>query len=647
MKATTPRPGTAIPAESSTANPNPSSPPSASPPSSKSREGAGVGPGPGVEGPGAARRWDGFRETMEQVALIVTSVILFKGFVADPFVIPTGSMAPSLMGRHKETTCPQCGERFAVNASERSDSPFSARADDRRANDIVGAICVNCRFPVDLESEPNYSGDRILVNKVPLRMPFWSEACAPDRWDVLVFLYPERPNMHYIKRLVGLPGESIRIGGGDVYVAKAEAEADAAGDGDSEAEGAGGGSGAGGPHRLATKPLDKIRAIRIPVHDDRHRPEALKNRPEWARWAPTRAETWRSGSGPASYRLEAADARPGPLGGEWLELRYGHRVPDQRQWEEILSGRRTSRPPRATLITDFVSYNTGRARRPSLYDPEGWMQPHWVGDLCVTGRLEVLQPRGAFRVELVRAGRAFRCELDFERGSATLWEGDRRLTPPAPSGVTSAGSHEFEFINFDGRLIFCLDGKSLFGEGLTYRTEFEPGAAPTEADLSPVAVAGQGTSVEVSDLRITRDLYHTRRAGSEEYRSLLAGVRDESAMFDFLSDPDRFAAIGRGELSEPYVIGPDHYMMLGDNSTRSSDSREWRREDQYDEITRTGWTTIPRRAHEVPANYLIGKAFLVYWPHAVPMWPRIPARIGGNDVLLPFRPNFERMGFIR
>ena len=50
------------------------------------------------------------------MAFILALVV--RGFEAQAFVIPTGSMAPTLMGRHKELACPQCGFVYAVNASE-------------------------------------------------------------------------------------------------------------------------------------------------------------------------------------------------------------------------------------------------------------------------------------------------------------------------------------------------------------------------------------------------------------------------------------------------------------------------------------------------------------------------------------------------
>ncbi|MDD5120367.1 MAG: signal peptidase I [Candidatus Omnitrophica bacterium] len=67
-------------------------------------------------------------------------------------------------------------------------------------------------------------GDLILVNKfiygakVPftdLRAPVLRQ---PKRGDVIVFIYPEDKKKDYIKRLVGLPGETVEIKGGSIYI---------------------------------------------------------------------------------------------------------------------------------------------------------------------------------------------------------------------------------------------------------------------------------------------------------------------------------------------------------------------------------------------------------------------------------------------
>ena len=100
---------------------------------------------------------------------------------------------------------------------------------------------MNCRYQASLKDVPTFNGDRILVMKFPYDMPFLPGASEPQRWDVVVFRYPEEPEISYIKRLVGLSGEELRIWFGDVYIrlpgeqgvpSRAEASATPARDGD-------------------------------------------------------------------------------------------------------------------------------------------------------------------------------------------------------------------------------------------------------------------------------------------------------------------------------------------------------------------------------------------------------------------------------
>jgi signal peptidase I len=55
-------------------------------------------------------------------------------------------------------------------------------------------------------------GERILVNKFLYRF------ADIDRGDVVVFWYPEDPNLSFIKRVVGLPGETVEVRNGDVWI---------------------------------------------------------------------------------------------------------------------------------------------------------------------------------------------------------------------------------------------------------------------------------------------------------------------------------------------------------------------------------------------------------------------------------------------
>jgi len=57
-----------------------------------------------------------------------------------------------------------------------------------------------------------WSGDKILVNK------FAYDFRGPRRWEIAVFKYPMDTSKNYIKRVVGLPGETIRVRYGDVFI---------------------------------------------------------------------------------------------------------------------------------------------------------------------------------------------------------------------------------------------------------------------------------------------------------------------------------------------------------------------------------------------------------------------------------------------
>jgi signal peptidase I len=79
--------------------------------------------------------------------------------------------------------------------------------------------------------EPNlYQGDYIIVSKysygwskhsIPFSPPLFDGRIlgkAPTRGDIIVFKLPRDPNVDYIKRLIGLPGDKVQVRGGVVYI---------------------------------------------------------------------------------------------------------------------------------------------------------------------------------------------------------------------------------------------------------------------------------------------------------------------------------------------------------------------------------------------------------------------------------------------
>jgi signal peptidase I len=559
------------------------------------------------------------RESIESFVVVFVSLLLWN-LEAEGFVIPTGSMAPTLMGRHKEIACRECGYVFTVNADREVESRSSSGSSGRR---IESGTCENCRFESPVSDEPSFSGDRIYVMKRGVELPFLgpSNRVEPRRWDIAVFKLPEEPEVRYIKRLIGLPNEVIRIQAGDLWARPA--------------------NGSVRFERLR-RSLDHQQAMQQMVYDDAHRPAALSKDRRWLRWGSNKPDGW---SEPAPGRFVARKQ-----GEEWNELRYHHLVPSPDQCAAILRGDPVSEPPRATLITDFSSYNTAISSE-DRDDPRraasAWLHPHWVGDLTLSLAVTVSEPAGTLRLELVKAGVPYRCEIDLASGLARLFREDSALGPEAPTALGRPGTHEVAFANVDDRLTLWVDGALPFGDGRIMESTGDPAAAvmPAAADLEPVRIAARGTTIEVDHLVLKRDIYYTIAPSVTDYLNLdPACYTDASALFDVLSDPTRFSLLTYHPARD-YAIGPGRYMMLGDNSPWSRDSRAWGRADQIEEgLPGQGWDASGRESWEVPKELVVGKAFCVYWPHAKPVWPKVRL---SPDISLPILPYIERMRWIR
>ena len=82
---------------------------------------------------------DTFRELIETIVFVVVLVLMLKTFLAEAFVIPTGSMADTLLGYHYKIKCEECGKENLVNASSEAEAPPGDRVPR-----IVKCRCQNC-----------------------------------------------------------------------------------------------------------------------------------------------------------------------------------------------------------------------------------------------------------------------------------------------------------------------------------------------------------------------------------------------------------------------------------------------------------------------------------------------------------------------
>jgi signal peptidase I len=79
---------------------------------------------------------------------------------------------------------------------------------------FFGINAVSARIRVDGYSmEPTlHNGEFIIVNKMAYRLG------SPQIGDVIVFRYPRDPEQEYIKRVIGLPGDTVKVVNGKVTV---------------------------------------------------------------------------------------------------------------------------------------------------------------------------------------------------------------------------------------------------------------------------------------------------------------------------------------------------------------------------------------------------------------------------------------------
>ena len=570
------------------------------------------------------------RDTVESILFAFVLAFLFRTFEAEAFVIPTGSMAPTLYGRHKESNCTACGFHLVVGAShEVVESGYLAANSRLRA-----AICPNCGYENDqLFNELAFNGDRILVNKFPY------EFGEPHRWDVFVFKYPEGPQINYIKRLVGLPNETLRIRGGNLYRIEDRAE------------------------RILRKRPEKQRTLQLPVYDDDKFPAKLLKAGWPERWAavapgevgliPGWEETpsgWQADPEKRTYSL-SQEQSTSPA---WL--RYRHFFPMPRDWRDM--AHQLPLQPQARLIGDFCGYNATLSNHEEADRID--FGPYWVPDLTLNFELQLngVAEGGELLLELCEGTIWYRCRINARTGEAVLQEVDAQLdqqTKELARGKTSirgAGTYRISFANVDDRLCLWVndrlvdfqDGANLEGTGATGNP------FPTDRDLTPVGIAGTGLSAVVSHLFLERDTYYRVGYPGRSYAQL------DNELLRNLHNPAGWSEIcaRHAELLEQRTmeIGPDHFLAFGDNSPQSNDSRMWN----------IGNETVPRK-------FLVGKAFWIYWPHGVPFLNRgrgfpvtyhyelpdphlnqskPPQKVEDYPrYTLPFYPQFERMKRIR
>ncbi len=393
-------------------------------------------------------------------------------------------------------------------------------------------------------------GDRVLVHKTIY--PFFQ----PDRYDVVVFKNPtdtQGASANYIKRLIGLPGETLWIADGDIFAKRGDA-----------------------PFTVQRKPEHVQRSLwrRISDSDAVVTDERAMSRP------------WR--------------------GPPWTERPNDAWTFENRTWvcsasEPSMLVWDHSRMP----IDDWLPYNMLMSR----------VQAQPISDIRVSATITPETPNLATSFTLDAIGHRFTWML--ADGKATIaiqpGRGDERRVEVEIKPWVAGSPTRVEFWHVDQTMLMFVDGNKiaelLYDYGPEQRLRLATGADSATAIEELAGKTGgppklswqfDGSPLMITRLYVDHDLFY--RSAKLPLRATKNPTKPgneklvEYGSPAFGTHPDKLA-----------VLNEDQFLMAGDNNAYSLDGRLWGNPDEYVAAQ------IDDSPFVVHRSLLIGKAWGVYW----------------------------------
>ncbi|MFW6335574.1 MAG: S26 family signal peptidase [Phycisphaeraceae bacterium] len=510
-----------------------------------------------AEAPSAAKpavREDSLKETFESIVIAFILAFVFRAYIVEAFIIPTGSMAPTLLGAHLDLRSPHSGYRYTTNAPSSGNVALRAMP---HGGDVLDPMTV---LPQRIARGTRTStGDRILVQKY---IYFLSE---PRRWDVVVFKAPHSPEENFIKRLVGKPHEDLYLLDGNVYVRPR-----------------------GKDWRIARKTdrPEVQRNVWQPIYHSAYVPLPSLTTPVGEAgfavpWKPRNHENDWDLTGRDAYAYTGE--QPSRLAFDFAAGPY-QAFPAMYPYNQFMEASRVSPREQQHPIEDVRLAVTVT---PDSDQPTGL-------SLETTGRWDAASEDAPFQL--------LRAVID-ERGGARLEVLDRpdaepRTLAEARVAPLRAGEpRRFELWFVDQHLILWHAGKKVCEAKLDVSLQTLLNRPPPEWLPTPaITISGPAT---LRAVQLDRDLHYRAKAPIGGGSEALGGLPRNRA--------------GEVKDREPVRLGADEFYVLGDNSPASSDSRymkgphPWIAEEAFADPSRA-------RAGIVPRKLMIGRAFFVYFP---------------------------------
>lgn len=491
------------------------------------------------------------KETFTSIIIGLAMAFIFRGFVGEAFVIPTGSMAPTLRGAHIQWRDSESGYEWATGPSGDSMAPAPVQqgvtARNANTSKLIGPV-----------TKPLSGGDRIFVLK------YLYSVYDPKRYDVVVFKNPTDPPQSYIKRLIGLPGEQIALVDGDVFVRKPKEGEDASQ------------SWMQTDWKVQPKPEHVQRVLWMDVFD--------------SSFSPVRESTFR-----APFRgvtNGAVDATTWDTTANTGVYVYKGEGPTLLEW--------WTRPNNLPVLQDWYAYNEESIS----------FQKFNISDLRMSLGVRPEKDGAKVSAVLTAHGHEFRCDVDgakvvirmraegatdgawnelatgtlpkpLKAGEVTnldFWHADQRLQLWVDDKLIASGSYDW---TLQQRLEYAVGAKveDLRGNGLGLRADSrQPRAAKLRWEFS-------GGPVTLYRVKVQRDLFYQPDTESRASRTAALATHPDAQL----------------------TLSRDQFFMCGDNSPNSLDGRKWGKPSPW-------VAAVDRAPGVVHRDLVIGKAFFVYFP---------------------------------
>jgi len=452
------------------------------------------------------KRTTPWRDNLEAITFAVIMAVVLKHFIVEAYKIPTGSMQPTLMG-----------------------------------NEETGIF------------------DRILVDKLSYHYR------APKRFEVAVFQYPLDLSKNFVKRVVGIGPEELRIAHGDLWRRDDASE----------------------PWSILRRPRPVVREM-LKALDLGPPPEG-------------RASRWvAAGGGALDWTFEGRTIRAdGP-------------------------GRARFRHDRHGLGSIMDSYRDGYP--PGMADDVVWTKPagmNEVGDLRVEADVRAHPDLTEVAFDLSEGGRTYRFVVPGPGRASDVHPhvlflgpnrggdaGPRRAEAEHAFRLSQDAATRLAAMNLDDRLTLEIDDEVVL--------ELDVDPAPGEPSRVELQLTGGGADLD--DLQVQRDVYYTTdRATRSEYT-----IPD--GHYFMLGDNTQDSSDGREwrflRMSWPATGGEivrGGYRYQENPRTRPTiDGRITFFEDEFGERHEIPAGTERKHGYEdapfVAEHLITGRALLVFWP---------------------------------